>query len=247
MAEEISLELFERNLKLYNNKNLRRSYTSIDNKINEYGLKAAPLSATSKFMIQVTIDKSVVEEFIELIKSKNFPFYGDTDTFYLEKSVSDYEANKGLFTQQKSAIEAISKDLVNLNKDRKPYKEIENEDCVFSFLASNDVIDTLFEFVTAYKDEFVNFSKEHDVTIMMRISGFCNQVNGFIGFNFLDADQKDKEVVVDFVIRINVNVDFNSRANTYNAALLLKGIAENKDELIAMNTHLLADNLKYKA
>ena len=237
MAEEISLELFERNLKLYNNKNLRRSYTSIENKINEYGLKAAPLSATSKFMIQVTIDKSVVEEFIELIKSKNFPMYGDTDTYYLEKSVSDYEANKGLFTQQKAAIEAISKDLVNLNMDRKPYKEIENEDCVF----------TLFEFVTAYKDEFVEFSKKHDVTIMMRISGFCNQVNGFIGFNFLDADQKDKEVVVDFVIRINVNVDFNSRGNTFNAALLLKGIGENKDELIAMNTHLLADNLKYKA
>ena len=246
MAEEISLELFERNLKLYNNKNLRRSYTSIENKINEYGLKVAPLSATSKFSVKVTIDKSVVEQFIELIKSKNLPFYGDTDTFFLEKSVSDYEANKNLFVQQKEPVEAIKKDLVGLNENRKEYKEIENEDCEFSFVASNDVIDTLFEFVTAYKDEFIKFSKDNDVTIMMRIGGFNNQLNGFIGFNFLDADQKDKEVVVDFVIRINVNVDFNSRSSTYSAALLLKGIGENKDELIAMNTHLLADNLKYK-
>ena len=246
MAEEISLELFERNLKLYNSKNLRRSYTSIDNKISEYGLKIAPLSATSKFAIQVTIDKSVVETFIELLKSKNFEMYGDTDTYFLEKSVADYEANPGLFTQQKGAIEAIKKDLVGLKENRKPYKEIENEDCVFTFIPSNDVIDTLFEFVTAYKDELVQFSKDNDVTIMMKVGGFCNQVNGFIGFNVLDADQKDKEVVVDFVMRVNVNVDFNSRSSVYSAALLLKGIGENKDELIAMNTHLLADNLKYK-
>ena len=246
MAEEITLELFERNLKLYNNKNLRRSYTSIDNKINEYGLKAAPLSATSKFTIEVTIDKSVVEPFIELLKSKNFEVLGDINTYFLDKTVSDYENNKGLFSSQKGAVDAISKDLVEMKKKRQPYKEIENEDCIFTFVPSNDVIDTLFEFVTAYKDEFVKFSKDNDITIMMKVAGFCNQVNGFIGFNFLDADQPDKEVVVDFVMRVNVNVDFNNRGSAFSAALLLKGIGENKDELVAMNTHLLADNLKYK-
>ena len=67
----------------------------------------------------------------------------------------------------------------------------------------------------------------------------------FFGFNFFDADQGDKEVVVDYASRITVKVNFAQRYSVFAAGLLLSGIGDALEELSAMNTYIVADNLKY--
>ena len=81
---------------------------------------------------------------------------------------------------------------------------------------------------------------------MLKIMGYCNQIDGFFGFNFFDADQKDEEVIVDYASRITVTVDFAKVYSVYSAGLLLTGIGDSEDELNAMSTHIVAENLKYR-
>lgn len=82
---------------------------------------------------------------------------------------------------------------------------------------------------------------------MLRVCPFCSQMEGFFGFNFYDADQKGN-VVIDYAARLNVGFDFNKLATVYQAALLLTGIGESKEELADadLNVHLVAENIRYK-
>ena len=104
---------------------------------------------------------------------------------------------------------------------------------------------TLFEFIGAYKEKISEFAKKEDITIMMKIGGYCDQIDGFFGFNFFDADQGDKEVIVDYASRITIKVDFKERYSVFAAGLLLAGIGDDIEELSAMNTYIIADNLRY--
>jgi hypothetical protein len=240
---EISVSLFERNAKIYNKKGLRRSFASFGERYQEF-LNVMPLSARNKFVLEATIDKSCVEAFIKLLKDNEFEVLGSLNYYNLENACKDYEANKAVYASQAGAINAISKDVELMKKDEAEYKEIENEDCLFYFLPYNSKVDTLFEFVSVYKDVILNFARENDITIMLKVTSYCNQVEGFFGFNFFHADQKE-ETVVDFASRVSVVADLNSRVSVFNAGLLLSGVGENEDELNVVNTHVVVQNIKY--
>ncbi len=244
MANEITVSLFERNAKIYNRKGLRRAFSSIASHVTEY-VPTEPLSARKEVVLEVTIDKNSVDAYQAFLKENGFTVLGDTNYFHLDNACKDYELKKDLFQKQKDTIAAIAKDVESMKANAKPYKEIEEEDVVFYFLPYNDVVKSLFEFIGAYKDKISEFAKKEDITIMMKIAGYCDQIDGFFGFNFYDADKGDQEVIVDYASRITVKVDFKERYSVFAAGLLLAGIGDDIEELKAMNTYIVADNLKY--
>ena len=244
MAQEISLSLFERNVKLFNKKGLRRTFSSIYSHANEY-LPINPLSARREVVLEVTIDKNSVDAYQQFLKDNGFTVLGDKNYFNLENAINDYDQNPEAFQHQKEAIDKVRVDVENMKKDLAPYREIKDDDAIFYFLPYNDVVKTLFEFIGAYKEKISEFAKKEDITIMMKVTGFCDQIDGFFGFNFFDADQGDKEVIVDYASKINVKVDFKDRYKVYAAGLLLSGVGDDLEELTAMNTSIIAENLRY--
>lgn len=244
MAQEISISLFERNAKIYNRKGLRRTFSSISTHTNEY-LPINPLSARKETVIEVTIDKNSADAYQQFLKDNGFTILGDNNYYHLENACNDYDLSPASYQAQKEAIDKARADVEKLKKNAAPYREVKDEDVIFYFLPYNDVVKTLFEFIGAYKDKISDFAKKEDITIMMKISAFCDQVDGFFGFNFFDADQGDKEVIVDYASKINVKVNFNDRLQVYAAGVILAGIGDDSEELKAMNTSIVAENLKY--
>ncbi len=247
MAVELSLSAYERNVKNYNRKGLRRQFYSIYTHSSEY-VAVPPIASTRKLVFEVTIDKGCTEKFIELLKNEGFRVLGSENYYYLENLIETYDLNQSLYQNVNvEAIEAIRKDLDLMKSKNKDYKEIENDDCVFYFMPYNDGIETLYEFVKTKKEALSKFSKENDITLMFKIIGYCNQIDGFLGFNFFDADKKDEEVVVDYASRVTVFADFNSRTSVYASGLLLSSIGETEAELIDsdINVHILGENVRY--
>ena len=241
--KEISLSLFEKNAKLYNKRFIRRSYVSYEEHYNEF-VNTKPLSARNKFVIEATIDKEYVKPFIELLKENGFNILGSKNYYNLENVIKDYNENPSMYQVQKEAIAAIEKDVELLKNSSEEFENIENDDSRFYFLPYNDKVESLFEFVEVYKDTILKFSQENDITIMLKVSGYCNQIEGFLGFNFFDADKTDEEVVVDFASRVTVVANLNSNVSVFAAGLLLSGIGESEDELKALNTHIVVENIK---
>lgn len=243
---EIDIPIFERNLKLFNRKGLRRTYVSVINHKKEY-MEVPPLSSSPKVVMQVTIDKEYYDEFKELLEQNDFKVFGSTFTYHLDNLISDYEANKEYFTNRAEQIENIKKEIEERKKNNEPYILKENDDVAFYFLPYNEKVDNLYEFIKVYKDVFLAFAKEKDITLMFNPQAFSNQMNGFFGFNFFDADSKE-EVVVDYAARLTVYVDFNQAPTVYAAAVLLSGIGLSKEELADkdLNVHLISENLKYE-
>lgn len=243
MAQEITVGVFEQNAKIYNKKGLQRSYSSMSARPTEYiGLK--PLGATSKFVLEVVVDKACGLEFQEYLKQKGFAILGAKNYYHIGNMLQDYHDKEALYESIKERMEAVQKDYLLMKDDTTPFDELENDDVKFYFLPYNSQIHTLCEFIEEEKNAILQYAKEKDITIILNIIGYCNMVKGFFGFNFLDADSKE-ETVVDYSSNIVVNVDFSQRVGTYAAALLLTGITENAEDLELMNCHILAENLKY--
>ena len=247
MAVEISIEAFEKNAKNFNKNGLRRNYYSLYTHAREY-VTAIPLIASIKYVLQCTIDKDLVTKFIDFLKNDGFNVLGSENYFYIERLVNLYDLNKEKYKGvNPEAIEAIRKDLALMKEKNKDYSEIENDDCVFYFLPSNDGVETLYEFIKTKKDSILKFAKDNDITIMFKILAYNNQADGFIGFNFFDADKKDEDVIIDYASRITIMANFADRNSVFAAGLLLAGIGETEEELLDrdINTHILADNAKY--
>ncbi len=242
MAEIITLAQFEAKAKKFNKSGLKRSYTSIPNRLSEYGI-IKPLGATNKILLEVLVDKEFAEELINLFKSNGFNTYGNNYYFY-DCLINEYDScNKQVYKNvNPDAVEAIRKDVEEFKAKTNAYEETENDDAKFYLLPYNEDIESLFEFVEVYKEKIKTFAIEKDITIMLKPITFTNQISGFIGFNFFDADAKDQNVVVDYAPSITINVDFNNFLSVYNAALLLKSIGENEDELKEVNVLLLTEN-----
>lgn len=244
MAQEISLKAFEKNAARSNRNGLARSYNTILAHQSEY-VAVPPLSSTSKLMFEVTVDKDSVDELIALVKKEGFPFFGSINYFYTEEFVNQYNAANGKFNVDPKMVESIVKDLPELKKkaQEEESKEAPDDDRVFYFMPYAEGISTLYEFIKAKKDIFLKFAKDNDITIMFKITGYNNQISGFLGFNFFDADQKDKEVVVDYSSRVTVGVDFKNKAAVYTAALYLNSIGETEEELYdpEVNTHIVTE------
>ena len=247
MAVELTLSAYERNVKNFNKKGLRRQFYSIHTHQSEY-VNNQQLALTNKFVFETTVDKESVEKFIELLKSEGFKVLGSENYFYLENLIEEYDLNQAKYSNiNKEAIEAIRKDLKTMKEKAAEYKEIENDDCVFYFMPYNDGIDSLYEFVKTKKDVLLKFAKDNDITLMFKIMGYNSQIDGFFGFNFFDADNTKEEVVIDYASRISVIADFNNRNSVFSSGVLLAGIGETEEELVdpELNVHILGENVKY--
>lgn len=248
MSVELSLSVYERNLKNFNRKGLRRQFYSLYTHWSEYA-QMMPVAATRNFVFEVTVDKDSVSKLIELFKNEGFRVLGSENYYFLENLVQNYELNKDKYTNiNPEAVEAIEKDLTELKEKSTDYKEIENDDCVFYLMPYNDGIETLYEFIKTKKELILNFAKENDITIMFKVMGYTNtNIDGFFGFNFYDADKGDEDVIVDYASRITIKVDFNNRASVFASGMMLAGIGENESEVMDsdLNVHILADNVKY--
>ena len=247
MAVEITIEAFEKNAKNFNRNGLRRDFYSLYTHAAEY-VSSAPLIASNQYILECTVDKESVEKLIEVLKKEGFTLIGSENYFFIERMVNLYELNKDKYRGiNPEAMEAIKKDLALMKEKNKDYKEIANDDCSFFFYPYSEGVETLFEFIKTKKDIFAKFAKENDITIMLKIVGFNGQADGFIGFNFFDADKKDEDVIIDYASRVTIMVDFNDRNSVFASGLLLSGIGENADELLdsEVNTHILAENAKF--
>ncbi|MCR5349609.1 MAG: hypothetical protein K6E20_01310 [Acholeplasmatales bacterium] len=247
MAQEITVSQFERNAKKYNKKGLMRKYSDINKYFYEY-LGVKPLAQSTKLVLEVTVDKTVVETLIKDLRDKGFDVLGDNNYYYSKLVVDTYVSNRSFYRNvNPEAVQALAKDVNTAIENKKDYKEIENEDTVFYFMPYNEGVSTFFEFVKTTKDYFIKFAKDNDVTIMMKAIGFTNQINGFVGFNFFDADKGDENVVVDFASRMTIGVDFNSKESVYSAGILLCAIGETEEELLDedINTHIVTETAKY--
>ena len=203
MAQEITLELFEKNAKLANKKGLRRQYSSIPLRNSEY-LPSIPLGVSDKLVLECTIDKDYYSDMKNLLLENNFELLGDQNYYNLKEIYDGYEANKEAYKNYEEPITAIKKDLDSMLEKKCEYKELKDNDVSFYFLPFNDEINDLCQFLNKMKSKIIALAKEKDITIMLNVIGFSKQLNGFIGFNFFDADEKNKEVIVDYADRKSV-------------------------------------------
>ena len=243
MAKEISIGLFEKNAKIWNKKGLRRSYASFSKRTNEY-LKLAPLGSSSKYVIEVVVDKDFASKTIELLKSKGFEVLGAKNYYHSNEILVDYENNKKFYPNIEDKMEELSKEYESSRKCDE-YEIIENDDARFYFLPYNDKINNLCEFIEEEKNNILNYAKENDITIIMNIKSFVGMLTGYFGFNYIDAQTND-DTEVDYSSEIVVKVDINQVASVYVCAILLEGITPNSLDLELMNVHIAADNLKYE-
>ena len=247
MAVELTIEAFEKNAKNFNKKGLIRQYYSIHNHAREY-VNGVSIAATKKFVLEVTIDKESVVKFIDFLKNEGFRVLGSENYYYLENIMLQYNLNKAnLSNVDPKAFEAIGKDLDLMKEKNKDYKDVENDDAVFYFLPYNEGIETIFEFVKTKKDAILKFAKDNDITIMFKFLAYTNQVDGFLGFNFFDADKPEEDVIIDYASRITIMANCASRDSVFSAGLLLAGIGESAEELLDsdINVHILAENAKF--
>ena len=245
-AVEINIPIFERNLKVYNGKGLRRSYTSVEGRYKEY-LDVKPLASTTKVVLEATLDKEYVEAFQKLLSDSGYKLLGSTNTYHMENFLNDYEVHKERFKDREEQIEKVREEMEGLKAKNTSFFDLPNDDVKFYFLPYNEDVSNLYEFIKSSKDAILDFAKTNDITIMLKVCPFTTQMDGFIGFNFYDADQKG-EVVVDYAARLTVGVDFNKFVTAYQAAVLLTGIGESKEELADpdLNVHIFAENIIYK-
>ena len=89
MAQEITISQFERNAKKYNKKGLMRKYSDINTYFSEYvGIK--PLAQSSKLVLEVTVDKTVVEQLIKELREKGFDVIGSMNYYFYKIVVDTY-------------------------------------------------------------------------------------------------------------------------------------------------------------
>lgn len=244
MTQEISIDVFERNAKICNKKGLRRQYYSIPEKYTEY-INILPLGISNMLVFECSIDKDYYEGFKKILLENNYNILGDQNITGLKKICQDYDSNPNLYSKYKEPVDAIKKDLIGLEANIKEYKDLENNDVLFYFEAFNNETLDLEAFISKMKDVILEYAKEYDITIMLKIIGFASQLEGFLGFNFFDADEKENEVVVDFISNVTVRVDFKNKLNVVSAAYLLNSISSTKEGLAYCNAHIVAENIKY--
>lgn len=238
MAQEISVKDFEQKAKKINKRGLNRSYSSIAKNPSEY-VNGFPLGYTNEFVLEVIIDKEYVTKFQDFLKRRNYTIIGKGNSYFLGKLIEDYENKKQYFTNIVSQMEAISKDYEKLINAKSKYEKIENDDAKFYFLPYNDDVHTLCEFVEKEKESILKYALKNDITILMNIKAFSNQVKGFLGFNFLD--EENEEETITYQSSIYITADFKQAIFTYNVAAFLNAITDNEEDLELMGVHIITE------
>ncbi|MBQ9449269.1 MAG: hypothetical protein IJU60_05285 [Acholeplasmatales bacterium] len=244
MEKEINVELFEKNARLYNKKNLKRHYASIWEHAKEYGFIVPPLGCRGDFVIKASIDKEFVEEFIGFLEERKLNIIGVNNHYQLRYVLEDYEIYKNAMNDISENIKKIEEEYQRQLNIKEKYMVNENDDAVFYFYPFNEDVDTLFEFYLRYKDEILDFAKQRDITIMFDLESFYNFATGFMAFNFLDSDNNDEPM--DFAKRIIIHFDLAKAYSIYVVSRILSNIGDTYEELEYMETHIFGDNLKYK-
>ena len=244
MEKEINVELFEKNARLYNKKNLKRHYASIWEHAKEYGFIVPPLGCRGDFVIKASIDKEFVDEFIGFLEERKLNIIGVNNHYQLRYVLEDYEVYKNAMNDISENIKKIEEEYQRQLNIKEKYMINENDDAIFYFYPFNEDVDTLFEFYLRYKDEILDFAKQRDITIMFDLESFYNFATGFMAFNFLDSDNNDEPM--DFAKRIIIHFDLAKAYSIYVVSRILSNIGDTYEELEYMETHIFGDNLKYK-
>lgn len=246
MPVDIKIEQFEKKAKFSNKKRMERSYTSIAEHPEEY-LSYKPMGMSDKFLLEITCDKSDVDELQAFFSIKGYKIVGSEKTFFIEREIEDFHKYKNILKEDAvNAYLAEEKRLNDIKANPKKYKDAQTEnDVLFYLYPYNDKIETLYEFILSEKEDLLKYAQEKDITILMGIAGFSQTVSGFIGFNFFDLDEKveGKEVVVDFAYNFVVNIDFSNPLNVYATALVLSGLTKDREDLKDINYHIIAKEI----
>ncbi len=243
MPVDIKIDQFEKKAKLSNKRRMERSYTSIAEHPEEY-LTYKPMGMSDKFLLEITCDKSDVDELQAFFTNKGYKIVGAEKTFFIEREIEDFHKYKSVLKQEAiDAYLAEEKRLNDILANPLKYKDATTEnDVLFYLYPYNDKIETLYEFILSEKEDLLKYAQEKDITILMGIAGFSQTVSGFIGFNFFDLDEKEegKEIVVDFAYNFVVNIDFDNPLNVYATALVLSGLTKDREDLENINYHIVA-------
>jgi len=240
MAVEISVKQFELYAKKYNKRGLNRGFYSVAQSAHEY-VKSTPLSATSDYVLEVSIDKELVDDFQKYLKRKKYKVLGANNYYHIGKMVERYNAHEKAYASLKEQMTAISKDYDLMKKNKDKYTEIPNDDVKFYFVPYNDECSTLSQFVEEEKGNIVRWCKKNDVTVIMNIVPYCDKARGFLGFNFLDDETEEP---VDFIANIQIGLNPNDVMSVYTAALLLSGVGKTEEDLAVMKCQIFAEEAK---
>lgn len=243
MATRIDYRVYERNCKNKNKRGLLRGYSSLYAHPEELGvIKGAGVD--NKILFSVSVDVSVAEDLIKLFRSFGFKTYGD-DYYYLECRYNDYMNNEKLRASIKdSELEALKMELLDRKARESMFIMEENDNTKFYILPYNDECHTVYEFLDKYKKAILDFSKIDDVTITMNPVGYSDQIQGFIGFNFYDLDEKEdgRDVEVSFTSGFNIAVDFKKPITIFSSTLYLTALGSDNEELNSLNVALYGEN-----
>lgn len=243
MAQEITVATFEKSARAFNKRGIMRSFNTMNDYPAEYYAKPQ-LGVTNKYVLEVTIDKEYAEDFQKFLKRRKIQVLGDVNYYHIGALVTDYEKNGKFYPHMAEQMEAIRKDYELMQQNAKPYKEVEDDDVKFFILPYNDKIETLCDFIERYKSAILEYANKDDITIIMNIVGYSNMIYGYFGFNFIDAESKNGEVI-DYSSQITLTVDMKNKSSVCAAGILLSGIANNAEDIELMNCHIFANNLKY--
>ena len=243
MATKIDYKTYERNCKNKNKRGILRGYQSIYNHPEEFSLMKSA-GVTNKLLFSVSVDISVVEGLITLFRDLGFKTYAD-DYYYLECAYNDYMNNDKFKDSIKPEdLDNMRFELIDRKTRESMFIKEENDNAKFYLLPYNCECETIYEFIEKYKAKILEFAKVDDVTITMNPVGYSDQINGFIGFNFLDLDEKEegKDVEVEFASGFNIGVDFKKAITIFSSALYLKALGNNNEELRSLNVSIYGDN-----
>jgi hypothetical protein len=205
------------------------------------------MGMSDKFLLEITCDKSDVDELQAFFSNKGYKIVGSEKTFFIEREIEDFHKYKNILKEDAfNAYLAEEKRLNDILANPKKYKDAQTEnDVLFYLYPYNDKIETLYEFILSEKEDLLKYAQEKDITVLMGIAGFSQTVSGFIGFNFFDLDEKEegKEVVVDFAYNFVVNIDFSNPLNVYATALVLSGLTKDREDLKDINYHIIAKEI----
>ena len=234
IENQITLAAFEANGAKFNSKNLKRSYFDVLKNLGEYenGI-LVDKEDYNKIVLEAIIDKSAIDEFIELLKKNNFTLYPDKDLPFITNMRNRIKGYMETPKQQ-ADLKSISKSIEEL--EQKPLYQVNTEeDAIFYFVPFNNKIKTLHDFFNVYKEMFYEFALKNDLTILFRTKDRKNRVEGFFAFNFLDSVD-NKVQSYKYACRINLKDSAKNSEEFIEECYTLSAIGKNKFELEAINT-----------
>lgn len=240
---QISIELFEKNARIHNQKNLRRSILTMHKHAKEY--VNIPGGLTNECVMEINVDKSALEDVMGLLKGKGYRIIGTENILPIEISLNSLLPIRDKDDNVKGLIAQGQNDLEIMTKRNKEYMIDENDDAKFLFSPKNDDVNNVIEFIQDVNAELRRIAEEKDVTILIYVTNVLKNLSGAIAYNFVDQDSEDNKVI-DFQTSFILNVNMANAFSTYYAGYAASYLASDISDLDFLNLSIMATNLKYK-